>query len=269
VLRATVNDSVGNPVKNAKVAFSIITDPSGGTLSQPSEVLTGSDGSATVSYVAGTTATAVDGVVVQAGIQSPITTASITAKLTVAQRSLFISAGTGNSVLAPSSTTYQVDYAVFVTDAAGNAVANVTVTGAVRPRNYYKGYMELATPSGPWVPHYTATCLNEDTNSDGVLGIGEDINGNGRLDPVIPMNITSTGKTDATGTATVSLSYPKDRAYWLDVDFTIRGAVSGSEARYVGYTILRGAAPDYKDPAVAPPGAISPYGQSSVCTDVN
>jgi hypothetical protein len=271
VLRAVVMDkaSQGNPVKNAKVAFSIVSDSSGGSLSQPSEVLTGSDGSATISYIAGTTTTAVDGVVVQAMIQSPVTAAATTAKLTVAQRSLFISAGTGNTILTPSATTYQVDYAVFVTDAAGNAVRDVAVTAAVRPRGYRKGQMVLATSNGPWVPQYSASCVNEDANSDGVLSPEEDVNGNGRLDPVIPMNITSSGKTDASGTATISIVYPRDRAYWLDVDFTIRGAVAGSEARYVGYTVLPGLAADYGTVAVSPPGQVSPYGKSGVCTDVN
>jgi hypothetical protein len=269
-LRAVVTDktSQGNPVKNAKVSFSIISDSSGGTLSQPSdEVLTGSDGSATISYIAGTTPTAVDGVVIQARIVSVVSTASNTTKLTVAQKALFISAGTGNSVVTPSSATYQVDYVVFVTDAAGNAVRDVAITGAVRPRNYMKGYFTLASTSGPWVQTVTATCANEDTDSDGVLGIGEDKNFNGRLDPGIPINITSSGKTDGSGTATVSLTYPRDRANWLNIDFTIRGAVSGSEARYVGYTVLPGAASDYSNPTVPPPGATSPYGKSFVCTD--
>jgi protocatechuate 3,4-dioxygenase beta subunit len=270
-LRAVVTDkaSQGNPVKNAKVAFSILSDSSGGSLSQPSEVVTGSDGSATISYVAGTTTTAVDGVVIQARVQSAVSAAFNTARLTVAQKSLFISAGTGNTILTPSSATYQVDYAVFVTDAAGNAVRDVAITGAVRPRTYRKGQMVLTGDKGPWVPAVSAVCLNEDVDSDGVLGIGEDKNGNGRLDPVIPMNITSSGKTGANGTAVISLIYPRDRAYWLDVDFTIRGAVSGSEARYVGYTLLPGLAADYATPAEQPPGVVSPYGTSGSCTDVN
>jgi hypothetical protein len=269
VLRAVVTDkaSQGNPVKGAKVAFSIISDPSGGTLSQPSEVVTGADGSATISYIAGTTTTAVNGVTIRAQVQSPVSAASANVNLTVAQRSLFISAGTGNTVVIVDDTTYKVNYAVFVTDAAGNAVRDVTLTGAVRPRYYYKGFMSYDVGFQSWRPVTRATCLNEDLDSDGVLGANEDINFNGRLDPVIPMTITASGKTDANGTAIVSMSYPKDRAYWLDVDFTIRAAVSGSEASYVGYTMLRGAAADYSTLNVAPPGAVSPYGQSTFCSN--
>jgi protocatechuate 3,4-dioxygenase beta subunit len=269
-LRAVVLDSIsqGNPVKNARVAFSIVTDSSGGSLSQPSELLTGSDGSATISYIAGTTTTAVDGVVIQAAIQSPVTAAVAKANLTVAKKSLFISAGTGNTILTPNAVTYQVDYVVFVTDAAGNAVRDVALTGAVIPRNYMKGEMFPIGPNNAYVPVVSATCANEDANKDGLLGAGEDRNGNGRLDPVIPMNITSSGKTDATGTAIVSLIYPRDRAFWLDVDFTIRGTVSGSEAGYVGYTLLPGLAADYAGPG-APPGVTSPYGKSSTCGNVD
>ncbi|MET0857386.1 MAG: Ig-like domain-containing protein [Telluria sp.] len=274
VLRAVVTDkaSQGNPVKNVRVAFSIIADSSGGSLSQPSEVLTGSDGSATISFIAGANTTAVDGVVIEARVQTtPTLSSSARTKLTVAQRSLFISAGTGNTILMPSATTYQIDYAVFVSDAAGNAVPDVAVTAAVRPFQYYKGRMELAAVAGPWVPVVSAKCKNEDINGDGVLGPTEDItgdgNGNGRLDPVIPLNITSSGKTDARGFATISMIYPRDRANWIDVDFTIRGAVSGSEATYVGYTVLPGLAEDYNSATVAPPGLVSPYGIATSCGD--
>jgi hypothetical protein len=266
-LRAVVTDK-GNPVKNARVSFSIVTDSSGGTLSQPSTLLTASDGSATISYIAGTTTTAVDGVIIQAAVQSPVTAATAQARLTVSKKSLFISAGTGNLVLTPSSATYQVDYAVFVTDAAGNAVRDVAITGAVIPRFYKKGVFVMQ-PNNPWLQVVSATCRNEDLNENGVLDAGEDDNLNGRLDPVIPMNITSSGKTDASGTATISMIYPRDRAYWLDVKFTIRGAVAGSEASYVGYTVLQGLGTDYANSGIAPPGQTSPYGTSSSCGDAN
>jgi hypothetical protein len=264
-LRAVVTDK-GNPVKNARVSFSIVTDSSGGSLSQPSTLLTGSDGSAAISYIAGTNTTAVDGVVIQAAIQGPFVSVPSKTNLTVSKKSLFISAGTGNLVLTPSSATYQVDYAVFVTDAAGNAVRDVAITGAVIPTHYKKG-VYVAQLNAPWLPLMSARCENEDRNKDGVLGPFEDQNGNGRLDPVIPMNITSSGKTDASGTATISMVYPRDRAFWIEVEFTIRGAVSGSEAAYVGYTTLPTLSADYSNSSVTPPGQTSPYGSSTSCGD--
>lgn len=270
VLRAVVLDkaTLGNPVKNARVAFSIVSDASGGTLSQPSEVLTASDGSATVTYIAGATATATDGVVIEARIVSGVSSAAATTKLTVAKRSLFITAGTGNSIEAPSTSTYRKEYTVFVTDAAGNPVNDVAITASVRPRHYRKGYRVFDTASGAWRAIVTAECNNEDLDSNGVLGAGEDINLNGRLDPGTPLNITSTARTGANGTAVVSLTYPKDRVGWIDVDFTIRGQVSGSEASYVGYTELPGSAEDFATKN-SPPGQTSPYGTASSCTDSN
>jgi hypothetical protein len=262
-LRAIVRDGTAqnNLVKNASVEFSIVSDPSGGALSQPAVILTGADGTASVNYIAGTSDTMLDGVLVQAKLQGTSTVG--TAKLTVAKKSLFITAGTGNTILTPSTTTYQIDYAVFVTDAAGNPVPGVNVTGSVRPRNFYKGALVFTGTQGPWqldplLP--PIQCKNEDINSDGLMQTGEDLNGNGRLDPGIPITVTPAVTTDARGQATVSLIYPRDRANWLDIDMTIRGTVSGTEARYVAYTRLIGLATDYSVAGVTPPGRNSPYG---------
>ncbi|MCG2584913.1 Ig-like domain-containing protein [Massilia sp. TS11] len=285
-LRAVVLDkpNQGNVVKGARVSFTVLSDPSGGYLVQPSSTLTGADGSATVSYVAGGTATASDGVKIQAQILDPLTSASSVATLTVGKRSLFITAGTGAAVQTPSNTTYQLDYAVLVTDAAGNPVSGVTLTAAAWPRAYRKGSLTFYAASGGggfWdyatlvmdpvtgknVPTYNAACANEDSNRDGVLGPGEDINGNGVLDPGIPVTITPSAKTDANGQATISMIYPRDRAKWVEVEFTIRGSVAGTESRYLGSIVLPGLAADYTSSTLTPPGVISPYGTSSLCTD--
>jgi len=276
-LRAIVRDgtSQNNLIKNAPVAFTIITDPSGGTLTQPSVVNTGADGTASVNYVAGTSDTMLDGVSVQAKIQGG-SNATAVAKLTVAKRSLFITAGTGNAVGAPSPITYQLDYTVFVSDASGNPVPGVNITASVRPRNYYKGRLVFLGTQGPWqlapstdVADAPVSCTNEDTNSDGILQPGEDTNGNGRLDPGIPVTVSPSGTTDARGQAVVSLFYPRDRAYWLDIDLTIRGSVSGSEAIYKAYTLLPGLASDYNQLTASPPGLVSPYGVGRTCSDPN
>ena len=268
VIRAVVLDRAvsGNPVKNARVAFSIVSDASGGTLSQPAEVITASDGSASVSFIAGSNTTGANGVVIRAQVISTATSVANTASLTVSQRSLFITAGTGNTILKPTDSTYQADYAVFVTDAAGNPVPGVSVTASGRPRFYRKGAYTFLTT---WIPVVTVTCPNEDLDSNGVLGAGEDRNGNGRLDPGIAFNVSSGGTTGANGTATIALSYPRDRANWLDIDFVIRGAVTGSESSYMGYTVLSGAASDFSSAAVSPPGSPSPYGTSNSCSDTN
>lgn len=267
-LRAVVRDGTAqnNLVRNATVAFSILSDPSGGKLTEPSVVTTGADGAASTSFIAGTSVTPTDGVRIQARLVGG-SNAAATATLTVAQKSLFISAGTGNTVLTPTSTTYQMDYAVIVTDAAGNAVKNVNLTASVLPTFYYKGALAYTAPTGPWEPVSRTACANEDANNNGILDAGEDFNGNGVLDPGIPVTVTPNVTTDSTGRATVSLVYPRDRVYWLDVNLTIRGQASGTESRYTSLVHLIGLSGDYSSQNVRPPGATSPYGVSTTCSN--
>ncbi|AKU22816.1 hypothetical protein ACZ75_16425 [Massilia sp. NR 4-1] len=269
-LRAVVRDgSVSNNlVKGAQVAFSILADPSGGQLTQPSVVTTGSDGAATVSYVAGTSTTAVDGVQIMARLIGG-SNASAIARLTVGRRSLFISAGTGNTVQTPDAATYRMDYSVFVSDAAGAAVPGVNLTASIKPRFYYKGFLAFQGSDGPWAPSLYVQCANEDSDGSGIYSVAKDLNGNGRLDPGIPLTITANAVSDARGQATISLSYPRDRVYWVDADMTIRGQVAGTEARYVGYVSLIGLATDYNNKDLIPPGQTSPYGKANVCTNPN
>ena len=269
-LRAIVRDGTAqnNLVKNAQVAFSLQSDPSNGSLSSPSVVSTDSDGVATVSYVAGQASTGVDGVVVYAQLQG-VSSNAAAVKLTVTKKALFISAGSGNTLDGSDSSTYRKTYTVFVTDAAGNPVPDVIITAAAWPRHYYKGYLQYSQAAQSWVVAASLACENEDKDRSGIFNPNNDTNQNGRLDPGIPLNLTTGGKTDSTGTAVVTMTYPRDRANWLDVELTIRGNSSGTEATYVGYTLLPGLASDYSSLAVAPPGVVSPYGQATDCRNPN
>lgn len=261
-LTAVVRDGTTNNnfVKDAVVEFSVITDQSGGGLSDPSVVRTQSNGTATAVFIAGTATTPKDGVVIQAKIQGTSKTA--TTSLTVSRKSLFISAGTGNSLGTPTNTTYQQDYTVFVTDASGNPVPNVNITASVIPTRYKKG--TYSNTSGSWEQVTVATCDNEDVTRDGVLDSSEDINSNGVLDPGIPLSVTSSGVTDAKGTATISLLYPRDRGNWTEVKMTIRGTVAGTESTYeLKPYWLQVLSTDLSNVTVAPPGMPSPYGQEA------
>jgi hypothetical protein len=167
----------------------------------------------------------------------------------------------------PTTATYQMDYAVIVTDAAGNAVPGVKLTASVLPATYYKGVLGFAAPSGPWQPVTRTSCGNEDVNNNGILDAGEDINNNGTLQPGIPVTVTPSVTTDANGQASVSLIYPRDRVYWLDVNLTIRGQASGSESIYTSLVHLLGLSTDYNTQTVTPPGVNSPYGVSTLCSN--
>lgn len=260
-LTAIVRDGTSNNnfVKNAVVEFSIAQDQSGGFLSTPSVVSTASNGTASVVFVAGTATTPTNGVLIKAKIQGTSTTATV--PLTVSKKSLFISAGTGNKLGTPSTTTYQQDYAVFVTDAAGNPVPGVTVTASLWPTRYGKGFYTYDSVAKLWKATYAATCSNEDVNKNGILDAGEDTNNNTVLDPGIPATISSSGITDSTGVATVSVIYPRDRANWIEAQVTIRGSVAGTESTYITSAyFLPYLAADFSDASTPPPGATSPYG---------
>ncbi|OWW22331.1 Ig-like domain-containing protein [Noviherbaspirillum denitrificans] len=266
VLTVIVRDGTANNnlVKGAIVEFSILTDQSGGALSNPAVVTTEDDGTAKVIFSAGPATTPANGVQIQARIQGTSKTA--TATLTVSRKSLFVTAGTGNKLETPTTSTYRQDYSVFVTDASGNAVPEVTVTASVRAINYRKGRYTFdsdpATPETGWIralPHYV--CANEDINNNGILDAGEDFNNSGALEPRIPMTVTSSGKTDASGTAIVSILYPRDRGNWTDVRMTVTASVQGTEATYTTSTYtLPVLAADFADQATEPPGNPSPYG---------
>lgn len=269
-LRAVVRDGTvqNNVVKNATVAFSIQSDVTAGTLTQPSVVITGADGAATVSFIAGANPSALNGVKIQAKIIGG-SGASAVAILTVAQKSLFISAGTGSTVGQSGTAAYQLDYVVLVTDAAGNAVSGVKLTASVLPVTYFKGFLRYTLPLGPWEPVQHVSCPNEDINRDGILDAGEDLNGNGVLDPGIPVSVTTNITTDAKGQAIVSLVYPRDRANWLDLNLTVRGQANGTESSYTGLVHLPGLAADFATQAISPPGVSSPYGISTLCSNPN
>lgn len=265
-ITAVVRDGTANNnlVKNAVVEFSLLVDKSGGRLSGPSSVVTASNGSASTTFIAGTADTEANGVIIEAKIQG--TGIARTTSLTVSRKSLFVRAGTGNLLEAPTSTTYKKDFVVFVTDASGNPVKDAVITAAAIPTIYRKGRYSYeaanqATGStGGWRQVDVYECANEDVNQNGILDAGEDFNNSGALEPGIPFSVTSTGTTDAAGTAIVSVLYPKDRGNWTDIKMTIRGSVSGTESTYITTFRLSVLAADLSNAQVSPPGSPSPYG---------
>ncbi|MCX7289785.1 Ig-like domain-containing protein [Janthinobacterium sp.] len=273
IISAVVRDGpANNLVKNAPVLFSILSDPSGGYLRESGRetgrVATGSDGLARTMYVAGPADSGRDGVLIQARIDgAPQAAATSLVRLTVARQALSIKLGTGSLLREYSASVLQKDFAVFVSDSAGNAVPGVAVTAAAWPSRYAKGYYvwEADKPefpdTGVWrlaLPHYS--CANEDVLRNGIYDAAYDRNGNGVLDPGIPLTVSASGLSDALGMATVTVSYPRNHATWVHVALTVRGTVSGTEASATAELPLPALASDFSARRVAPPGRTSPYG---------
>jgi hypothetical protein len=266
-LIAVVRDGTpaNNLVKGATVQFSIVADPSGGNLLSPFSAVTGSDGVARAVFVAGTADGGKDGTKIEARIVG-LPYSSVLTSLTVNKKALSIQFGTGNRIVEYSPSSFQKDFSVFVSDSAGNPVKDVAISVAAWPTAYRKGSFHVNDEV--WVQNYVATCANEDVQRKGLLD-GNDRNRNGLLDPGIPLTASSSGKTDALGMAVVSVLYPRDRAYWVEVELTVTGTVAGTESLARSTLWLPGLAKDYTDRDVAPSGMISPYGTYPSCDLAN
>ena len=272
-LIAVVRDGTpaNNLVKGALVQFSIVADPSGGNLLSPYTAITGSDGVARATFIAGPADGGKDGTLIQARLAA-LPAATATTAVTVNKKALSIQFGTGNTLFEYSPAVLQKDFSVFVSDSAGSPVKDVAISVAAWPTMYRKGIYDWRPHNPPlqepgmWVlVHPITDCDNEDVARRGLYDRAFDRNGNGVLEPGIPLSVVSSGKTDSFGMATVSLRYPRDRANWVRVELTVSGTVAGTESRARNAFWLPALGKDLDRFGVSPPGAESPYGTYPSC----
>jgi hypothetical protein len=278
-----VKDVNGNLVKNKRIKF-VLEDVSGGSIF-PATAVTDSSGSASTIYTSNNTS-AKDAVSITAVVEdTPAITDTV--NLTVSNRELFISLGTGNELEELGTTDYVKEYSVFVTDAESNAVENVELTVSAIPENYYKGlwvptfdgsdfvlWLALGEGStnipGPVYLEKT-TCVNEDANFDGILDDGEDFNGDGKLTPGNIVSISGSLITDEDGRSLIKVTYPQSYGQWLDVKLIVSGKVTGSENSTQAIFTLPALIDDVNDEDVTPPsqgiGTRGPFGLSNDCSD--
>jgi hypothetical protein len=242
-LRAIFQDASNRAIKNIRVRFEIV-EPSLGAGEQISTgsatVYTDQNGVATADYIAGTRSSPTNGVVIRAcygltdaSIANGACTDSRTATMTVANAPLSITLGDNNLLEAgANSLTYIKKFDVAVADSAGNAVANAQISASVDLRSYRKadgiGSVgdSLAYTSTP------AICANEDTNRNGLLDAGEDVNGNNTIEPRkadVIISYVGGQVTGSNGRATIQVEYPQSVAYWIDYAVKVTTNVAGSE----------------------------------------
>lgn len=263
---AVVRDAKGNLVKGKNVHFSVNGIGSIGSI-VPNMVTTDQYGRARATYTAEPVASAKDGVVITAQVvDTPAVTATTT--LTVAQKALFITLGTGSEIKKLDSTKYAKPYSVMVIDASGNPVANAEVQLTIWPPSYRKGKHEWNGEDSIWKPSISTTCDNEDINKDGYLNSGEDHNNNDKLEPgVVAATFPPSIKTGADGFATFDVEYLRDRAIWSQVELTAHAVVEGSESTATTVFWLPASLDDFKNKEVSPPGMESPFGVAASCSD--
>lgn len=272
---AIVKDSADNPVKNQLVEFKL-EDTVGGELNE-SKATTDSLGKATIGYTAGDASSAKDGVKITSILRlSDPNAAPLTdnISLTVGGQALRIVLGEDEKIN-EEGIFYKKSFGVIVTDSAGNPVKDKKVDFALVPTHYAKGgVIPCGTTIGGVVttkPTFsqTAICPSEDIDQDGGLDAGEDLNGNGRLEPTHAATVTTSAVTDAEGKVLATVIYPQSQAYWNKVRLTARIVVSGTE--YIESTdfVLPVLAADVSSCEIAPPNAASPYGTDTSCLTKN
>jgi hypothetical protein len=158
---------------------------------------------------------------------------------------------------------------------------------SVLSQRYFKGIRLAAPGATSWGTCYTIPqavgacvigvvpsaavsqgCADEDFNRNGVLDPGEDANASGKIEAGnIALVSPSSVSTDANGFALVSVYYPQEYAYYLQVTLQAQAQVQGTAFSASSTFLLAGIATDFNDLTNSPPGPVSPFGKSNVCTD--
>lgn len=271
-IEATVRDAAGNLVAGKPVNFNIVSDLSGGYLSTAT-VNTDQYGKARVQYVAGTSSTAADGVVIQGTVASTAIASNV--KLTVNAQALFINIAYGNTMSNLDVTTYSKPFSIYVTDAIGNPVGNQQVAVSVIPSSYMKGFLSVAKDASAWsydagdasvTPPVPASpmvrCPNTDVNFNGIVDGSE-------VSPLRPGNVVVATPalltTDSNGRATFSLQYGEQYAWWVNVNLTAKSMVAGTESRTTQGFLLDMLSTDANTIDSSPANRISPFGIDTTC----
>ncbi len=272
-LRFLFLNAANSPIPNVRVRFDDITTglaAVGATISSGSSVLyTDASGSVTAQYVSGQNSSPTNGVTVRACYSATdfasatACPASVQATLTVAGQALAISIGDDN-LLEPGTGTYIKRFAVTVADSAGRAVASAPVDISVDLTHFGKGSFGLpylsgdmlidplaavpssltaAYPSISTIPSAVTGrvwCANEDTNRNGNVDPGDNLNGsvdsNGQptLEPRKSDLIVSYANplvttTNASGILEIKVEYSQRFATWLAYRVRVTANVAGSQ----------------------------------------
>jgi hypothetical protein len=266
------------PIPNVRVRFDLAGDPQniGGTFTAGGGTQTlysDANGIVTTAYVPGTRSSPTNGVTVRAcyGVSDNDPnlincTTNATQTLTVTSEPLSVSIGTNETIIV-NSLTYTKQFNVVVVDSSGAVKPDVNLVASIDLPNYRKGRYELA--GSAWVKTVDHVCVNEDTNRNGVLESGEDLNISGSLEPRkadVSVRLLSS-KTDAAGSAILEVTYNKNHGSWVDTVITVSASgIAGTEGRAV-YTLspVPVDAASIKKTDSSPAYVVSPYGEVADC----
>ena len=239
-------------IANMRVKFTISSNPLGAEQLLPNDKNKGgdvrtfttfanADGIAEVNYAPGERSSPTNGVTVAACYAftdadlATCTPTAVPARLTVGGKPLSISIFDGNTLgsVGAGHQIYQQTLYIQVVDAGGNVVPNADFSGSVDITEYRKGANWTIGAGGSGTPPAIITsCPNEDTNRNGSIDAGEDVNGNNRLDPRkadVSIAFPEGKKTNAGGYGTVQVSWGQNVATWLNYVVTVSANADSSE----------------------------------------
>lgn len=269
-LRAVFQDASNRAIPNVRVRFEIQA-PGLGSGEQISTgtatVYSNGNGEALSEYIAGTRTSPTNGVVVKAcygftdaSIANGACPLEIKRTMTVANQPLSVTLGVDNVLTKGNGgLTYIKRYDIAVNDSAGNPVSGAALSASVDIPAYYKG-----TFSGSRI-----ACVNEDSNRNGFLDTGEDVNFNKSVEPrkadVIIYFEPGTAVTGTNGRSVVLVEWPQNVATWLPFNITVSTSVTGSEGTFTKQFVTTAAEDDALNGSFLSP----PYGAELDCTTAN
>ncbi|MCW8956369.1 MAG: hypothetical protein OQL09_05755 [Gammaproteobacteria bacterium] len=196
-----------------------------------------------------------------------------------------------SDVIKPDDTDYQLPFLVQLKNEDGSALANTQVDVSIEYLQYHKGnYIQYDCDGDGYLDCWaitsgdggslTAVCPTEDSNNNGELDDGEDINFNGTMEPnrsvaiaahpseTPTLNADNSLLTDDTGSVFFILSYPQTETGWSQLRITASADISGSIASQSYDFTLPATVADLTN-LTKPPGGVAPskYGISVYCTD--
>ena len=295
VLRTLFVNSSSVPIPNVRVRYDIISTGLGSTDSSiatgTKTVYSGSSGAAVSALISGQTGSANNGVVIKACYDTKdfalaACPNSVTANLTISAQAVSVSIG-NDLLLSKDTGVYVQSLVVTVVDSAGRAVANAPVSFSADITHYGKGqfadkgtYSLSSSDLNQAIPDLVQTpviygsrvlCPNEDTNRNGIVDPGENINlskdtaGQFTLEPraadvSIALADPSIATTNASGKLLLKVTYLQSVATWEIYRIRVTTSVAGSqglaERAFVTNFIVG-------DDAVGAPFKTPPYGVGS------
>jgi hypothetical protein len=268
-LRFLFLNAANQPIPNVRVKFAITSTGLGSFDSSistgTSTVHTNASGIAAAAFVPGSTGSPTDGVVVRACYRAtdfdPGTTCDssipgVNVRLTIAAQALAVSIGDDNKMQAGPGGTYIKQLVVTVADAAGRAVADAGVDISLDITHFGKGLFSQAVTfplnvgaANTYVPDKVTapstfgarvSCVNEDTNRNGFVDGGENINGSvdsfgqptlepRRSDIILSYVDPAVRKTNASGILLIQVEHSQRFGTWLSYRVRATTSVSGSQ----------------------------------------